>query len=87
MSIGAHTITARAYDENGQSGDSTSEFTVARFEKPFLQADDQVSLADAQCSLSGSQISLQDALLDGKIYDILLDWRTATKGFEIIEVR
>jgi hypothetical protein len=87
MSIGAHTITARAYDENGQSGDSTSEFTVARFEKPFLQADDQVSLADAQCSLSGSQISLQDALLDGKIYDILLDWRTATQGFEIIEVR
>ena len=87
MSIGAHTITARAYDENGQSVDSTSEFTVARFEKPFLQADDQVSLADAQCFLSGSQISLQDALLDGKIYDILLDWRTATQGFEIIEVR
>jgi len=46
-----------------------------------------VSLADAQCSLSGSQISLQDALLDGRIYDILLDWRTATQGFEIIEVR
>lgn len=87
MSLGAHTITARAYDENGQSVDSTSEFTVARFEKPFLQAGDQVSLADAQCSLSGSQISLQDALLDGKIYDILLDWRTATQGFEIIEVR
>ena len=87
MSIGAHTITARAYDENGQSIDSTSAFTVARFEKPFLQADDQVSLADAQCSLSGSQISLQDALLDGRIYDILLDWRTATQGFEIIEVR
>ena len=87
MSIGAHTITARAYDGNGQSVDSTSAFSVARFDKPFLQADDQVSLADAQCSLSGSQISLQNALLDGEIYDILLDWRTATQGFEMIEIR
>ena len=57
---------------------------VARFEKSFLQADDQVSLADAQCTPAGSQISLQDALIDGKVYDILLDWRTATQGFEII---
>lgn len=87
MSIGAHTMTARAYDHSGQSADSTAVFTVARFDKPFLQADDQVSLADAQCSLSGSQISLQNALLDGKIYDILLDWRTATQSFEMIEIR
>jgi hypothetical protein len=87
MSIGAHTITARAYDETGQFVDSTSEFMVARFEKSFLQADDQVSLADAQCTPAGSQISLQDALIDGKVYDILLDWRTATQGFEIIEIR
>ena len=87
MSIGAHTMTARAYDRSGQSVDSTAAFTVARFDKPFLQADDQVSLTDAQCSVSGSQISLQDALMDGKIYDILLDWRTATQGFEMIEIR
>ena len=87
MSIGAHTMTPRAYDRSGQSVDSTAAFTVARFDKPFLQADDQVSLTDAQCSVSGSQISLQDALMDGKIYDILLDWRTATQGFEMIEIR
>lgn len=87
MTIGAHTITARAYDRSGQSVDSTSAFTVARFEKPFLKADDQVSLADAQCSLSDSRISLQNALMDGKFYDILLDWRTATQGFEMIEIR
>jgi hypothetical protein len=86
MGIGAHTITARAYDGSGQSKDSTVAFSVAQFDNPFLPAD-QVSLADAQCSLSGSQISVQDALLDGKIYDILLDWRAATQGFEIIEVR
>ena len=87
MTIGAHTITARAYDRSGQSVDSTAAFSVARFDKPFLQVDDQVSLADAQCSLSDSQISLQNALMDGKVYDILLDWRTATQGFEMIEIR
>jgi hypothetical protein len=25
--------------------------------------------------------------MDGKVYDILLDWRTAAQDFQIIEIR
>jgi hypothetical protein len=28
-----------------------------------------------------------DAEMDGKVYDILLDWRTAAQDFQIIEIR
>ena len=87
MSPGEHVITARAYNQNGQFMESSSTFTVTRFHKAFLGAGDQVDLSGAQCSVSDSQISVGDAEMDGKVYDILLDWRTAAQDFQIIEIR
>ena len=87
MAPGEHVITARAYNQNGQFTESSSTFTVTRFHKPFLGAGDQVDLSSAQCSVSDSQISIGDAAMDGKVYDILLDWRTAAQDFQIIEIR
>ena len=87
MSPGEHVITARAYNQNGQFTESSSTFTVTRFHKAFLGAGDQVDLSGAQCSVSDSQISVGDAEMDGKVYDILLDWRTADQDFQIIEIR
>ena len=87
MAPGEHVIKARAYNKNGQFTENSSTFTVTRFHKPFLGAGDQVDLSEAQCSVSDSQISLGDAVMDGKVYDILLDWRTAAQDFQIIEIR
>ena len=87
MSPGEHEMTARAYNQNGQFTESSTTFTVTRFHKPFLGPSDEVDLSDAQCSVSDSQISLGDAVMDGQVYDILLDWRTAAQDFQIIEIR
>gem|GEM_PF-1904381 len=87
MSPGEHVITVRAHNQNGQFTDSSSTFTVTRFHKAFLGAGDQIDLSGAQCSVSDSQISVGDAVMDGKVYDILLDWRTAAQDFQIIEIR
>ena len=86
MSPGEHTMTARAYNTNGQYAERTSTFTVTRFNKPFIGANDAVNLDAAQCTVSDAQIWLQDASIAEMLYDIRLDWRTATQGFEIIEV-
>ena len=87
MSPGEHEMTARAYNQNGQFTESSTTFTVTRFHTPFLGPSDEVDLSDAQCSVSDSQISLGDAVMDGQVYDILLDWRTAAQDFQIIEIR
>ena len=60
---------------------------MTRFHKAYLGADDTGDLSSAQCSVSDSQISLGDAVMDGQVYDILLDWRTAAQEFQIIEIR
>ena len=58
---------ARAYNQNGQFTESSSTFTVTRFHKPFLGAGNaQIDLSGAQCSVSDSQISLGDAVMDGQ---------------------
>ena len=87
MDLGEHTITARAYNINGQYAESSKTFLVTRFHKTYLGADEKVDLSGAQCSVSDSQISLGDAVMDGQVYDILLDWRTAAQDFQIIEIR
>ena len=87
MDPGEHTITAKAYDQNGLLKESTTTFTVTRFHTPFFGPNDQVDLNTAQCSVADSQITLSDAIMDGKVYDILLDWRTAAQDFQIVEIR
>ena len=87
MDLGEHTITARAYNTNGQYAESSKTFVVTRFHKPYLGKNDEVDLSGAQCSLEDSQISISDAIMDGSVYDILLEWRTAAQDFQIIEIR
>ena len=87
MDLGEHTVTARAYNTNGQYAESSKTFLVTRFHKPYLNTGDEVDLSGAQCSVSDSQITLGDAIMDGEVYDILLDWRTAAQDFQIIEIR
>jgi hypothetical protein len=87
MSLGEHSVAARAYATNGQYAESSATFFVTRFHKPYLGADDEIDLSGAQCSVSDSQISISDAVMDGQIYDILLDWRTAAQDFQIMEIR
>lgn len=85
LGAGTHTMTARAYNKVGDVLETSATFTVVELHKSFIPASDEVSVEDATCSLDDDEISLRDVSIDGKIYDLLLKWRTAEQGFEIIE--
>lgn len=87
LSSGRHTLRAVAVTENGRTLERTSEFTVKKFHKPFIGPQDSVNLSGAFCSVQGDNISVVDALIDGTAYDISLEWRTGTQGFEIYDIR
>ena len=87
LSDGTHTLKAIAVTENGRTLESSVQFSVAKFHKPFIGAGDSVSLGGAYCSVTDSSISVQDAMIDGRPYDVYLEWRTATQGFEIYRIR
>lgn len=87
LQAGAHTITAVAYTPDGATRESSAEFEVVRFDSPFITGDDVVNLNNSSCMVEADQISIVDATVDGAILDLLLKWRTAEQGFEIVEIR
>lgn len=87
LSAGRHTLRAVAVTADGRTLEATTPFYVSKFHKAFIGPSDSVDLNEASCSLQGNQMSVIDALIDGKSYDISLEWRTGTQGFEIYRIR
>ena len=87
LSDGTHTLKAIAVTKNGRTLESSVQFSVAKFHKPFIGAGDTVSLDGASCSVQDSYISVIDAVIDDQPYDVFLEWRTGTQGFEIYRIR
>ena len=84
---GSHTVTAVAYNSQGQTQESSASFEVVRFESPFIADPNAVSLNNASCTVSSDEISIVDARVEGSLLDLMLKWRTAEQGFEIVEIR
>jgi hypothetical protein len=95
LSEGTHTIRVEAVtNSSGGFGGSesrslsrTSQFQVTKFPSPFLPADQSPDLSGASCVISEQTIHILDTLVDGSIYDVSLQWRTADQGFQIQEIR
>jgi hypothetical protein len=87
MAAGPHTITAIAYNALGETKESAANFEVVRFDSPFIADPNAVRLNDASCTVSSDEISIVDARVDGSVLDLLLKWRRAEQGFEIVEIR
>ena len=87
LAAGPHTVTAVAYDALGETKESSASFEVVRFDSPFIADPNAVNLNNASCTVSSDEISIVDARVDGSLLDLLLKWRTAEQGFEIVEIR
>jgi hypothetical protein len=89
LGSGQHTMTVRAYTNEGGFSEETSTFNIAAFRDPFITEEGFPSLRDASVSLNREigEILVQNVLLaDNSTYDLALQWRKATQGFEIVEV-
>ena len=87
LTAGTHTIAAVARDRAGDSMESVASFNVVKFAESFISDPNAVNLDGAACSASADEFLLTDALVSGTLYDIVLKWRTAEQGFEIVEIR
>jgi len=86
LSAGDHTAKAVAYNAAGLVAESSASFSIEKFEESFITDPNAVDLTNASCSLSGDEVSITDAVVSGDPLDMLLKWRTAEQGFEIIEI-
>ena len=86
LEAGEHTVTVRVTDTFGSIKERGADFTVTKFHKGFISADDAIELGWTAISGLGKSIKIRGAKVDGEYYDISLEWRTATQGFEITSI-
>ena len=87
LAAGPHIVTALAYNAQGETQESSASFEVVRFDSPFIADPNAVNLNNSSCAVSSDEISIVDARVEGSLYDLVLKWRTAEQGFEIVEIR
>ena len=87
LTAGNHTISAVAFNGAGEALESEASFDVVKFKENFISDPNAVNLDDAACSANADEFLLTDAVVSGDLYDIVLKWRTAEQGFEIVEIR
>lgn len=77
---------AKAYTIDGKIIESSSNFTVERFNEAFFGSDKPVSLDDAFVTAGEDEIDLQGVIIDGETYDMTLKWAVPAQGFQVITV-
>jgi len=87
LAPGEHELVVRATDSFGSTIERTIDFEVIRFEKSFISAADDFELGWAGLTALGSTITIYGAVIDEHRYNLTLQWRTNTQGFEIIRIQ
>jgi hypothetical protein len=87
LAPGEHELVVRATDSFGSTIERTIDFEVIRFEKSFISATDDFELGWAGLTALGSTITIYGAMIDEHRYNLTLQWRTNTQGFEIIRIQ
>ncbi|MDA9799296.1 Ig-like domain-containing protein [Luminiphilus sp.] len=86
LSAGTHTLEVVAHGIDNKMTSSTAQFETVRFDSAFIRAGEVIDLNAAASVLSGDQIRVENISIAGKTYNLLLSWRTAEQGFEIVEI-
>ena len=86
LSAGTHTIEVVAHSFDNKTASDSAQFETVRFDKEFIGAGEVVNLNAAASVLTNDQIRVENISIAGKYYNLLLRWRTAEQGFEIVEI-
>ena len=86
LSADTHTIEVVAHSFDNKTASDSAQFETVRFDKEFIGAGEVVNLNTATSVLTNDQIRVENVSIAGKSYNLLLRWRTAEQGFEIVEI-
>ena len=86
LSAGIHTIEVVAHSIDNKTASDSAQFETVRFDSEFIGAGEVINLNAAASVLTNDQIRVENISIAGEYYNLLLRWRTAEQGFEIVEI-
>lgn len=87
---GSHSITVRAYATDGSMKESSAVFQVAKFPAEFIPSGQDPDSSNSQASVdrgNGDIVIRNVVLSSGESYEVRLRWKSASQGYQIIQVR
>jgi hypothetical protein len=84
LSPGEHEIRVRAIDNAGNYNEVVTTFTTERFESSFIASDSDVDVSTSETweIVNNQTYKVSGATLEGKQWDFLLKWDTASQSFK-----
>ena len=70
----------------GATKASAADFEVVRFASSFISDPNAVDLSLGSCSLASDEVTLANVTVDGSQHDLVMKWRRAEQGFELIQI-
>ena len=86
LAPGPHRMDVRVTSKTGEQRSLRRNFTVAKFHKPFIDAGDGVDTGQALATTEDSAVQLDGVVVDGRRYNLRLEWQTASQTFELVEI-
>ncbi len=83
---GGHEVMVVLTDAFGSQIRRNVNFNVVRFDRGFIQPGTLVELGWSDVSALSDSITVIGAAIGGELYNLILEWRTSTQAFEIVQI-
>ncbi len=83
---GTHTLKVKAVSAGGKYKEASNTFKVTRFHKGYFSDPKAMDIADSSVSQDGTGILLDNIKVEGKTYDVRLEWQVPSQQFGIVDI-
>jgi subtilisin family serine protease len=87
LPAGTHTFKIKAYTSAGKYNERESVVETVKFHKAYFNDPDAMDISASTVSHDATGIMLRNIRLEGRSYDIRLEWSKPSQQFGIVEIR
>ncbi len=84
---GTHTFKVKVFTSSGKYNERENTVTVVKFHKPYFADPNAMDISSSNVSRDATGIMLKNIKLEGKSYDIRLEWSKPAQQFGIVEIK
>ncbi len=87
LPAGTHTFKIKAYTSSGKYNERESTVETVKFHKAYFNDPDAMDISASTVSRDATGIMLKNIRLEGRSYDIRLEWSKPSQQFGIVEIK
>ena len=87
LPAGTHTFKVKVVSDSGKYNERENTVTVVKFHKAYFSDPNAMDISSSSVSRDDTGIMLRNIKLEGRSYDIRLEWSKPAQQFSIVEIK